>query len=112
MFCCLGRDASERSVFCTTYNRRRPADKSKHKEKGVSVSRTSSPARKIRNTRNKLNDEGGLVLDPSHALWQIKGSSRGHCLLKMYLMMPCKITSSSRNLTLKRLMHSNYQRRR
>ncbi|KAF8036828.1 hypothetical protein BT93_C2522 [Corymbia citriodora subsp. variegata] len=62
--------------------------------------------------RNKLNDEGGLVLDPSHALWQIKGSSRGHCLLKMYLMMPCKITSSSRNLTLKRLMHSNYQRRR
>ncbi|KAF8036831.1 hypothetical protein BT93_C2524 [Corymbia citriodora subsp. variegata] len=53
------RDASERSVFCTTYNRRRPADKSKHKEKAVAVSRASSPARKIRNTRNKLNDEGG-----------------------------------------------------
>jgi len=51
MFCCLGRDASERSVFCTTYNRRKPADKGKRKEKGVAVSMTSSPARKIRNMR-------------------------------------------------------------
>ncbi|KAL3732437.1 hypothetical protein ACJRO7_029155 [Eucalyptus globulus] len=54
-----GRDASERSVFCTTYNRRKPADKGKRKEKGVAVSMTSSPARKIRNMRNKLNDKGG-----------------------------------------------------
>ncbi|XP_039173908.1 uncharacterized protein LOC108960930 [Eucalyptus grandis] len=55
----LRHDSSERSLFCTTYNRRKPVDKGKRKEKGVAVSMTSSPARKIRNMRNKLNDEGG-----------------------------------------------------
>ncbi|KAI6676084.1 hypothetical protein NL676_036880 [Syzygium grande] len=53
-----GHDVSERSVFRTTYSRRQPADKGKRKEKAVAVSMTSSPARKIRNARNKLNDEG------------------------------------------------------
>lgn len=56
-----GNDVSERSVFCTTYNRRKPAEKSKHKENAVAVSMTSSPARKIRNKRSKLNDEGDVA---------------------------------------------------
>ncbi|XP_030534458.1 uncharacterized protein LOC115743696 isoform X3 [Rhodamnia argentea] len=53
-----GHDVSGRSMFCATYNRRKPADKSKRKENAVGVPMTSSPARKIRNARNKLNDEG------------------------------------------------------
>ncbi|KAK3422696.1 hypothetical protein EUGRSUZ_G03117 [Eucalyptus grandis] len=72
---------------------------------------TSSPARKIRNMRNKLNDEGGGAGSKSCSIPN-KGSSRSHHLGKMYLMIRCKITSGSRNLTLKRLMHLNCQRRR